>query len=145
MSFINKIFQIGSKRPLEQADLGTSTPNLKSKVLYDLFEREWSKECAKPDISKRSFFKATIRATGVWRWVLAIFLNIVGVVLSFVPTIILNMLVQDIEGTLALSSPSSFPIISSYYIPNCYDSHSLLHTHHHCTYQLCCSNDFRSN
>ena len=98
VSFINKIFKIAKKRPLVEADLGKSSKSVKPGVLYSIFEKEWEKEYEKP-IKNRSFFKAIIRATGKAQWFCAVFLNIVAIVLTFVPTLVLNILVRDLEGT----------------------------------------------
>ena len=103
VSFIDKIFKIGKKRPLVEADLGKSSKAVKPDILYDDFAKEWNKECKKP-ITKRSFFKAIIRATGKCHWAIAIILNILTCFLTFVPTLILNILVRDLEGTAPLSN-----------------------------------------
>ena len=90
VSFINKLFKIGRKRPLVEADLGKSSKAVKPGILYNDFAKEWNKECEKP-IAKRSFFKAIIRATGKCHWAIAIILNILTCFLTFVPTFILNI------------------------------------------------------
>ena len=103
VSFINKLFKIGRKRPLVEADLGKSSKAVKPGILYNDFAKEWNKECEKP-IAKRSFFKAIIRATGKCHWAIAIILNILTCFLTFVPTLILNISVRDLEGTAPLSN-----------------------------------------
>ena len=96
MSFMSKLIKTGKQRPLVEEDLGHISSNMKMDYLYNKLEFEWKKECQK-DVSKRSFVKSMIRATGIGNWVLAIFLNVVSIIISIVPTIILNLMVSDLE------------------------------------------------
>ena len=102
VSFIDKVFKISKKRPLVEADLGKSSAAVKPKTLYQKFMVGWNKELEKP-ADKRSLLKALVGATGKCQWIFAIFLTIVTVVLTFIPTLILNILVRDLEGTSPLS------------------------------------------
>lgn len=96
LSFMSKLIKTGKQRPLIEEDLGHVSSNMKMDYLYGKLEYEWKKECQK-DVSKRSFVKSMIRATGIGNWVLAIFLNVVSIIISIVPTIILNLMVSDLE------------------------------------------------
>ena len=96
LSFMSKLIKTGKQRPLVEEDLGHVSSNMKMDYLYGKLEYEWKKECQK-DVSKRSFVKSMIRATGIGNWVLAIFLNVVSIIISIVPTIILNLMVSDLE------------------------------------------------
>lgn len=97
VSFLSKLIKTGGKRPLVQEDLGNISRKMKMSVLYEKLDKEWEKECKKKP-EKRSFMSAMIRASGIGRWVLFIILNLVSICLSFVPTIILNLLVSDLEN-----------------------------------------------
>lgn len=96
MSFMSKLIKTGKKRSLVEEDLGHISSNMKMDYLYKKLENEWKKECQK-DISKRSFVKLMIRTTNIENWVLAIFLNVISIMISIVPTIILNLMVSDLE------------------------------------------------
>lgn len=130
VSFINKLFKIGRKRPLVEADLGKSSKAVKPGVLYNDFAKEWNKEREKP-VAKRSFFSAIIRATGKCHWAIAIILNILTCFLTFVPTLILNILVRDLEGSAPLSnSLIIIYIIHSYWTKMGLYSHLILHSYY---------------
>ena len=130
VSFINKLFKIGRKRPLVEADLGKSSKAVKPGVLYNDFAKEWNKEREKP-VAKRSFFSAIIRATGKCHWAIAIILNILTCFLTFVPTLILNILVRDLEGSAPLSnSLIIIYMIHSYWTKMDLYSHLILHSYY---------------
>jgi len=63
-SWMNKIFVIGSKRPLEENDLFPLLEEDKSDVLSKNLEEEWEKELQKKDKGKRPrFWKALMRVS----------------------------------------------------------------------------------
>ena len=64
LSFMSKLIKTGKQRPLIEEDLGHVSSNMKMDYLYSKLEYEWKKECQK-DVSKRSFVKSMIRATGI--------------------------------------------------------------------------------
>lgn len=97
VSFLSKLIWTGGKRPLMVEDLGKCSTDLSAKYLYDQFEIQWEKELKKPE-KKRSFFSAVFRSTGICKWITANVLNIIAICLSFVPTIILELLVKDLES-----------------------------------------------
>ena len=70
-------------------DLGKCSKDLSARYLYD--------ELKKPE-KKRSFFSAVFRSTGICKWITANVLNIIAICFSFVPTIILELLVSDLES-----------------------------------------------
>ena len=76
--------------------MGACSKNQDSKRLYAIFEKQWEREEQLPE-EKRSFFRAVFRCTGTWRWVVSNLLNILTIFLAFVPTVILNLLVADME------------------------------------------------
>ena len=96
VSFISKLIRTGGKRSLIPGDMGACSKNQDSKKLYAIYEKQWEREEQLPE-EKRSFFRAVFRSTGMWRWIVSNLLNIVAICLSFVPTLVLNRLVSDLE------------------------------------------------
>ena len=97
VSFLSKLIHTASKRPLELSDLGVSSKNVKPAELYSAFEKEWAKECKK-EPKKRSFLSAILRANGLCYWMVAIIIYLVVTVISFIPIMILNLFVSDVEN-----------------------------------------------
>ena len=96
VSFLSKLIRTASKRPLELSDLGVSSKNVKPGDLYNAFEKEWAKECKK-EPKKRSLLSAILRANGLCYWATAIIINLINTAISFIPTMILNLFVKDVE------------------------------------------------
>ena len=96
VSFLSKLIRTASKRPLEFSDLGVSSKNVKPGDLYNAFEKEWAKECKK-EPKKRSLLSAILRANGLYYWAAAILINLINTAISFIPTMILNLFVKDVE------------------------------------------------
>lgn len=97
VSFLSKLLEKGGKTPLVEADLGYSSVTMKPKHLYERFEEEWKKQLQK-DPKHRSLVTAVIDANGIGYWSVAMILNIVAIVLSFAPTLILKYFVAEIEN-----------------------------------------------
>ena len=76
--------------------MGVSSKTMKPSLLYNVFEREWEKECKK-DPKKRSLLKTIIRSNGLCYWSVATIINILSMLLNFIPTIILNLFVKNVE------------------------------------------------
>ena len=76
--------------------MGYSSVKMKPKDLYAKFEVEWNKEMKKPP-ERRRLISAILRANGLGYWSVAMILNVVAIFLAFVPTIILNLFVSEIE------------------------------------------------
>ena len=78
---------------------------LEPSKLYNAFEKAWDLE-TKKEPKKRSLVKAILRSSGLCYWATAILLNFLGILLHFVPTLVLNVFVSDIEkgveGTLSV-------------------------------------------
>ena len=110
VSFLSKLIRTGGKRPLTVEDLGAVGKDDKASTLYDAYSKEWAKEQEKKKQGKNpSFIKAMVRATGLCYWVTGVILILVGCLLGFVPTILLNLLVSDFES----DEPSAFLLLSS--------------------------------
>ena len=107
VGFLSKLITTGGKRSLIKEDLGACSKNQDSKKLYAIYEKQWEREEQLPE-DKRSFFRAVFRCTGTWRWVVSNLLNIVTICLSFVPTMVLNRLVSDMEQE---NSGTHFPFL----------------------------------
>ena len=69
---------------------------MKPGELYSAFEKEWAKECKK-EPKKRSLLSAILRANGLYYWAAAILINLINTAISFIPTMILNLFVKDVE------------------------------------------------
>ena len=96
VSFLSRLIRTASKRPLELSDLGVSSTNVQPAELYSAFEKEWAKECTK-EPKKRSLLSAILRANGLYYWLAAILINLINTAISFIPTMILNLFVKDVE------------------------------------------------
>lgn len=108
MSFIDEVFKIGKKRPLTMKDLGKNPDYVRPDLLYSRFMSIWEKE--KTDAKgHKSFTRSILRATGLCNWVIIIILNTISVILSFIPSLILKILVSDLEETSPLSTKLSLP------------------------------------
>ena len=69
---------------------------MKPAELYSAFEKEWAKECKK-EPKKRSLLSTILRANGLCYWATAIIINLINTAISFIPTMILNLFVTDVE------------------------------------------------
>ena len=96
VSFLSKLIRTASNRPLEVDDLGVSSKTMRPSLLYNAFEKEWEKECVK-EPKKRSLLNVILRSNGLCYWSVAMMLNIVAIFLNFIPTIILNLFVKNVE------------------------------------------------
>ena len=96
VSFLTKVINLGSKRPLEEADLGAASKLLEPNKIYNDFEKEWNVE-TKKEPKKRSLVMAITRSSGLCYWATAIFLNFISILFHFVPTLVLSVFVSDIE------------------------------------------------
>ncbi len=108
--------------------MGACSKNQDAKKLYAIYEKQWEREEKLPE-EKRSFFRAVFRCTGTWRWVVSNLLNIVTICLSFVPTMILNRLVADMEQE---NSGICFSLLHHYRHEDALDlhTHPSPHSHH---------------
>lgn len=96
VSFLTKLITAAGKRPLSLVDLGIPSQKDKAASLYDSYGREWEKEKATKK-RKPSIMRTIIRATGSCYFWTAVLLNIVSVIMNFIPTYLLNLLVSDLE------------------------------------------------
>ena len=96
VSFLTQLILTGGKRPLVLEDLGVPAQQDRASVLYQAYDREWTEE-KKRRGSKASIMRTIIRATGSCYFWTAVLLNIVSVLMNFVPTYLLNLLVSDLE------------------------------------------------
>ena len=79
---------------------------MKSSILYSHFAVEWDKEMKK-EPRKRSFTKAILRDTGKCYWATGLVIYIIAMFLSFVPVIVMNLSVEDLDN----GSSGSFPLL----------------------------------
>ncbi|KAK8803866.1 hypothetical protein WA158_001560 [Blastocystis sp. Blastoise] len=95
--FLQHIFKIGSKRTLTQEDLGGFNPRDDPHKLYDRFEENYILQEQFPK-EKRSLFGPILKATGVCEWVLAILAAIIQFAFTFIPTLVMQQLVSDLQN-----------------------------------------------
>lgn len=106
VSFIDEVFKIGKKRPLTLKDLGKNPEYIKPSHLYSKFMSTWEKRNTDAK-GHKSFTTSILRATGIFNWVVIIILNAISAILSFIPSLILKILVSDLEKTSPLSMNQS--------------------------------------
>lgn len=106
VSFIDEVFKIGKKRPLTLKDLGKNPEYIKPSHLYSKFMSTWEKRNTDAK-GHKSFTTSILRATGLCNWAAIIILNAISAILSFIPSLILKILVSDLEKTSPLSMNQS--------------------------------------
>ena len=121
MTFLDSLFAKGSKKPLEQIDLGTIGNADRSDLLYEKFAQEYDVESKYP-LLKRSLWGILWRTTGYVKLVRAIVLYLISAALAFGPVMILTRLVRYFQGVdvyetwelwLQVSLLFIFPVVSS--------------------------------
>lgn len=95
--YLDKLFKKGAEQQLTLEDLGPTTQLDTAKVVYTKFETLWKDECQLPK-EKRSLWKVMWRTITYWKLFLSILLYSVYTAQSFIPPIILNLLVSHFEG-----------------------------------------------
>lgn len=98
MSYLNNILRIGSKHTLLHAELGPISKRDSCADIEERFERFWEIERAKP-LKEQSLWLVLWRMVGwgsVWEFFL-LYLLYGGI--TFGPVLILNALVQYVQGT----------------------------------------------
>ncbi len=108
-NFLNSIVKTGYKRALKQKDLGGFNPKDDPELLYNTFDSRYKLQEDLPR-EKRSLFGPILKATGVWRWyglsllnpylrrVLAIICSLLVYSTAFVPTLVMEALVSDLQS-----------------------------------------------
>ncbi|KAK8803750.1 hypothetical protein WA158_001444 [Blastocystis sp. Blastoise] len=96
--FLDKMIYGGMKKSLTAEDLGAPSKTDDPALLYNKFESYYKLEDSKP-ADKRSLFGSVVKATGIWNWIWPFVAFIIGIIIGFVPTLILKELVTDLEYT----------------------------------------------
>ncbi|KAK8811416.1 hypothetical protein WA158_003150 [Blastocystis sp. Blastoise] len=96
VSFLTKMIVKGWKKPLQGEDLGEPSMRDDPSVLFERFEEHYVHESEKPK-EKRGIFGSIVKATGFGRWFWSLFGFVITIFLTFVPTLILQQLVSDLE------------------------------------------------
>ena len=82
---------LGKKRPLEFSDLGSPSKTLNLHHLRESFQKQWEK-CGNKNLVKASFLSTT-----PWDWILSILFYTVGTLINFLPSIILEQLLKELD------------------------------------------------
>ncbi|KAK8805917.1 hypothetical protein WA158_002573 [Blastocystis sp. Blastoise] len=96
--FLSRLVYRNKNLSLTAEDLGGYYPADEPKHLYDKFMFYYEKEMKKSK-EKRSLFVAVTKATNLWKWFVVMISSIINILLGFVPTMILQQLVRDLEYT----------------------------------------------
>ena len=93
LAFMNPLFRLGAKRPLEQADVGMVADDERVAQVHARFVKAYDEERRKPK-DKRSLWNAIFTTIGWWRPLLAFILQGIGSGCGFAPPLILKALTQ---------------------------------------------------
>ena len=97
MSYLYKLFSVGSKRTLTDTDLGGISDADRSDFLYEKFSVLYSNEAATKSLIQRSLWRILWRTVGYWKLYLSLALFIVSAALQFGPVMILTRLVRYLQ------------------------------------------------
>lgn len=98
-SWMNKIFVLGSKRPLEEDDLFPLLEEDKSDILSEKLEHEWEKELKKIDKGKRPrFWKALMRVSNWYEYFCIILLVLTDMANRMTLPVLLGFLISYLMG-----------------------------------------------
>lgn len=97
MSYLDKLFSVGSKRTLTDTDLGGICEADRSDLLYEKFSVLYSNEATTKSLAQRSLWKILWRTVGYWKLYLSLFLFIISAALQFGPVMILTRLVRYLQ------------------------------------------------
>eukprot|EP01029_Cantina_marsupialis_P001223 TRINITY_DN109_c0_g4_i1.p1 TRINITY_DN109_c0_g4~~TRINITY_DN109_c0_g4_i1.p1 ORF type:complete len:487 (+),score=153.46 TRINITY_DN109_c0_g4_i1:158-1618(+) len=96
------LLSVGSKRQLQQEDLGHLLKRGQAEHLNEKFAKEWEIESKKP-VEERSLFWAMFRCTEKKKYFGGMFLMFISVVLQFGPIVGLYLLVKYFEDDIDLT------------------------------------------
>jgi ATP-binding cassette subfamily C (CFTR/MRP) protein 1 len=97
MTYLDSLFSVGNKRPLEMEDLGAIPTANRADVLYPVFMGHYNAQKHLP-AEKRSMWRAIWLTIGYWRLVLALVLFAISAALQLGPVLILTRLVKYFMG-----------------------------------------------
>lgn len=100
---------------MEHDDLGPTALQDQCNPTYIEFERHFAAELKKPE-KKRDLWNVLIRTFGVWKFTNALLLYAVYNALTFGPILILNALVQHLEGTQVLSTSTLWTLVAFLFV-----------------------------
>jgi len=93
LAFMNPLFRLGAKRPLEQRDVGMVADDERVAQVHARFVKAYEKERLLPK-EKRSIWRAIFATIGWWRPLFAFLLQGIGSGCGFAPPLILKALTQ---------------------------------------------------
>lgn len=88
VSFLKSMIRSGLQHPLEMEDLGKPSSALDVEALREKFRVEW-------DNGNRSLLMASIRATSPPMWIASIVYYTIGILMTFIPSMILEALLNE--------------------------------------------------
>ena len=93
LGFMNPLFRLGARRPLEQADCGMVGDDERVQAVHERFLRYYAEEVRKnPDIEKRSLWRPILDTVGRYRPIIGLLLQGIGSGCGFAPPLILKAL-----------------------------------------------------
>jgi ATP-binding cassette subfamily C (CFTR/MRP) protein 1 len=127
MTYLDSLFAIGNRRPLELEDLGAIPKNNRADNLHAKFIVHYEKQRKLP-AHKRSLWHAIWLTVGYWRLFLALFLFGVSAALQLGPVMILNRMVKHFEGVQVLSKGQLWILVSLLFLFPLIGSVALAHS-----------------
>lgn len=109
--YLNPLFAKGNQQTIELPDLGPTSIQDRTDLLYERFAEHWKYEESLP-MKYRSIWRPMWKTVGYWRLFLALFLYTVYTVESFGPILILNYLVQYFQGSIELSPAGLWVLVA---------------------------------
>jgi hypothetical protein len=106
-SFLTPIFQVGSRRSIENYDLGVVGAKDIASSVGTRFNKAWNAELFLPE-EHRSLWRIIWGTIGIWNLIWAIFLYFLSAVLSFGPVIILNLMVRHFSDEIHISQTNLY-------------------------------------
>jgi ATP-binding cassette subfamily C (CFTR/MRP) protein 1 len=114
-SYLNPLFKLGAEKDLTIDDLGSASKQDRCNTVYSRFASHWEHELTKPE-HKRSLWNALWHTAGYGTAVYAIGLFALYAALSFVPVLILSILVGYFEDDIELSEFQLWGLVAAMFI-----------------------------
>lgn len=102
-TYLDAIFKVGNERTLMMADLGAVSERDRCAWVEARFDIYWAKEMALPK-RKQSLWRVLWRTVGWDQLFLSLWYYAIYAGVTYGPILIMNALVQDIQGTAPLST-----------------------------------------
>jgi ATP-binding cassette subfamily C (CFTR/MRP) protein 1 len=103
LTYLDPLIKLGSKKTLILSDLGNTSVQDQSAVLYSKFYKHWDEESKLPSV-KQSLWRVLWKTVGYARLAKALGLYCCFALLAYGPVLILNALVKHLEKSAILSN-----------------------------------------